>query len=204
MAALLTACGAAAPTATQPSPPKPTIAAPAAATGAPAAAAPTQAAAAPATAAAQPTSAPAAATAAPASAAATKPAAAAPSSETVYVFNVGSKDVTLIDAAGRSVRETRPLGAAVRWLSNEQSFSDGDRIWTYDFPDNKVQVIAIDPKSVEIAKTIKDLGTGPAHSVVVLPDKKKAAVNIAGDNAVAILDLASGQVDGKIKTGAFP
>ena len=124
--------------------------------------------------------------------------------ETVYVFNVGSKDVTLIDAANRRVRETRPLGASVRWLSNEQTYWDGRRIWTYDFPDNKVQAIAIDPKQVAITNTIAGLGEGPGHSLVVLPDKKKAAINVAGDNLIAFLNLEAGQVESTVKTGAFP
>src|SRR5205823_9922042 len=79
---------------------------------------------------------------------------AAESRETVYVFNVGSKDVTLIDVANRQVRETRPLGASVRWLSNEQTYWDGARIWTYDFPNDQVQAIAIDPRQVAITKTM--------------------------------------------------
>jgi YVTN family beta-propeller protein len=124
--------------------------------------------------------------------------------ETVYVFNVGSKDVTLIDVASRQVRETRPLGASVRWLSNEQTYWDGARIWTYDFPDNQVQAIAIDPKQVAVTKTITGLGKGPGHSLVVLPDKKTAAVNVAGDNLIAFLDLEGGQVDSTLTTGAFP
>ena len=124
--------------------------------------------------------------------------------ETVYVFNVGSKDVTLIDAADRIVRETRPLGASVRWLSNEQTYWDGARIWTYDFPNDQVQAIAIDPKQVAITKTIAGLGKGPGHSLVVLPDKKKAAVNVAGDNLIAFLDLEHGAVDSTLQTGAFP
>src|SRR5262249_13705446 len=99
--------------------------------------------------------------------------------ETVYVFNDGSRDVTLIGAADRRVRETRPLGASVRWLSNEQTYWDGRRIWTYDFPDNQVQAIAIDPKQVAITRTISGLGKGPGHSLVVLPDKKTAAINVA-------------------------
>jgi hypothetical protein len=129
---------------------------------------------------------------------------AAESRETVYVFNVGSKDVTLIDAADRVVRETRPLGAAVRWLSNEQTYWDGARIWTYDFPNDQVQAIAIDPRQVAITKTIAGLGKGPGHSLVVLPDKKKAAVNVAGDNVIAFLDLERGAVDATLATGAFP
>ncbi len=124
--------------------------------------------------------------------------------ETVYVFNVGSKDVTLIDAADRVVRETRPLGASVRWLSNEQTYWDGARIWTYDFPNDQVQAIAIDPRQVAITKTIAGLGKGPGHSLVVLPDKKKAAVNVAGDNLIAFLNLEGGAVDSTLQTGAFP
>jgi DNA-binding beta-propeller fold protein YncE len=128
----------------------------------------------------------------------------AESRETVYVFNVGSRDVTLIDAANRQVRETRPLGASVRWLSNEQTYWDGARIWTYDFPNDRVQAIAIDPRQVAITKTIAGLGKGPGHSLVVLPDKKKAAVNVAGDNLIAFLDLEHGSVDATLPTGAFP
>jgi len=129
---------------------------------------------------------------------------AAESRETVYVFNVGSKDVTLIDVADRRVRETRPLGASVRWLSNEQTYWDGARIWTYDFPNDQVQAIAIDPEQVAVTKTIRGLGKGPGHSLVVLPDKKKAAVNVAGDNLIAFLDLEQGNVESTLRTGAFP
>ena len=200
------AAAAASPTAA-PSPP-PTAASPTAGASAPATSASAGATAAPGVAGAATKPAAGATTAAPSAGATTAPAAgaagAAAGGETVYVFNVASKDVTLIDAASRQVKSTKPLGAQVRWLSNEQTFSDGERIWTYDFPDNKVQVIAIDPKEIALTKTIKDLGTGPAHSVVVLPDKKKAAVNIAGDNVVALVDLPSGSVEAKIKTGAFP
>jgi hypothetical protein len=129
---------------------------------------------------------------------------AAESRETAYVFNVGSKDVTLIDVANRQVRETRPLGASVRWLSNEQTYWDGARIWTYDFPDDQVQAIAIDPRQVAITRTIAGLGKGPGHSLVVLPDRKKAAINVAGDNLIAFLDLEHGSVDATLQTGAFP
>jgi len=126
------------------------------------------------------------------------------SAETVYVFNVGSKDVTLIDAAARQARETRPLGAAVRWLSNEQSYWDGQLVWTYDFPDNKLQAIGIDPRNVAVSRTIPDLGNGPGHSLMLLPDKKTAAINVAGDNVIAVLDVASGQIVRKVPTGKFP
>jgi WD40 repeat protein len=126
------------------------------------------------------------------------------SAETVYVFNVGSKDVTLIDAAARQTRETRQLGSAVRWLSNEQSYWDGQLVWTYDFPDNKLQAIGIDPRNVAVTRTIPDLGNGPGHSLMLLPDKKTAAINVAGDNLIAVVDVASGQIMRKVPTGKFP
>jgi DNA-binding beta-propeller fold protein YncE len=135
------------------------------------------------------------------------PAASTPgaSAETVYVFNVGSKDVTLIDAASRQPRETRPLGAAVRWLSNEQTYWDGQLVWTYDFPDNKLQAIGIDPGNVSVQKTIPELGTGPGHSLMLLPDNKKmAAINVAGDDVIALIDVGSSQIIRKVPTGKFP
>lgn len=124
--------------------------------------------------------------------------------ETVYVFNVGSRDVTLIDAAARQARETRPLGAAVRFLSNEQTYWDGQLVWTYDFPDNKLQAIGIDPRTVSVSRTIADLGNGPGHSLMLLPDKKTAAINVAGDNQIAVIDVASSQIVRKVPTGKFP
>ena len=124
--------------------------------------------------------------------------------ETVLVFNVGSRDVTLIDAAARQVLETKPIGAQVRWLSNEQTYWDGTSVWTYDFPNNRLQAIAIDPRAVAVTRTVDEIGTGPGHSLVVLPGGRRAAVNVAGDNLIALLDLASGQVDATVSTGAFP
>jgi DNA-binding beta-propeller fold protein YncE len=149
-----------------------------------------------------------AATTQPTTVAVAAPSAATPiatsATETVYVFNVGSRDVTLIDAAARQARETRPLGAAVRFLSNEQTYWDGQLVWTYDFPGNKLQAIGIDPRSVTVARTIPDLGTGPGHSLMLLPDKKTAAINVAGDNQIAVIDVASSQIIRKVPTGKFP
>jgi DNA-binding beta-propeller fold protein YncE len=65
-------------------------------------------------------------------------------------------------------------------------------------------VIAIDPQAVAVTRTIAEIGTGPAHGVVLLPDRTKALVNVAGDNRLAFLDLAAGQVEAAIDMGAFP
>lgn len=122
----------------------------------------------------------------------------------VYVFNVGTKDVSVIDSATNKVMATRPLGAAVRWLSNEQSYWDGANVWTYDFPDNKLQALAIDPKEMKVVKTI-DTGTiGPGHSLMLTPDKKTALLNAAGSNVINVIDVTAGTVTDKIDTGKFP
>ncbi len=121
-----------------------------------------------------------------------------------YAFNAGSQDVTRFDPGTRQPIDTRPLGATVRWLSNEQRFWDGQSIWTYDFPDNRVEAIAIDPVTVQVTRTIATGGSGPAHSLVLTPDLRTAWVNLAGDNKLAAVDVTSGQVTAEVATGAFP
>lgn len=132
------------------------------------------------------------------------PEAAVPDGLIGYAFNAKTKDVTLFDPVTREVLATKPLGAVVRWLSNEQRFWDGRYIWTYDFPDDAVQALAIDPLTVTVARTLPTAGTGPAHSLMLTPDRKTAWLNVAGDNALLALDLASGEVAAEVKTGAFP
>ncbi|HLG50897.1 MAG TPA: hypothetical protein VKY56_04580 [Chloroflexota bacterium] len=130
-----------------------------------------------------------------------------PSSEKapwVYVFNTGSQDVSIIDTATNKVLSTRPLGAVVRWLSNEQRYWDGSLIWTYDFPNNKLKAIAIDPKEIKVVRTIDTGSVGPGHSLMLLPDKQTAVLNAAGSNVIDVIDLKAGQVTDKIETGKFP
>ena len=121
-----------------------------------------------------------------------------------YAFNAGGQDVTIFDPETRLAITTRLLGATVRWLSNEQRFWDGRHIWTYDFPANQVRALAIDPRTVEVARTIAVRGNGPAHSLMLTPDRKTAWLNVAGANALAALDIASGQVIAEVATGAYP
>ncbi|MCL4508347.1 MAG: YncE family protein [Chloroflexi bacterium] len=138
---------------------------------------------------------------------ATKSVAAASSSEKplwVYVFNVGTKDVTIINAATNKVLATRPLGAAVRWLSNEQRYWDGEHIWTYDFPNNNLVAIAIDPKAIKVVETVETGTKGPGHSLMLSPDLKSAYVNSAGSNVIDVIDVASKKVRDKIEVGSFP
>ncbi|HVA24284.1 MAG TPA: hypothetical protein VMW62_07810 [Chloroflexota bacterium] len=126
-----------------------------------------------------------------------------PPAQTIAVFNVGSKDVTLIDAASNEVTGTKPLGAAVRWLGEEQAYWDGKLIWTYDFPNNKLEVLAIDPARWQVAKRIP-AGNGPGHSVILSKDHKTATINVAGDNKLLAFDTSSNAQTASVDVGKFP
>ena len=118
-------------------------------------------------------------------------------------FNVGSKDVTVIDPGTNEVTETKPLGASIRWLSNALPYWDGASIWSYDFPQNKLEVLSIDPTSWKVTKRVP-VGDGPGHAVVLSKDLKAATVNVAGDDKLVTLDTAGGNVLRSAPVGKFP
>jgi DNA-binding beta-propeller fold protein YncE len=120
------------------------------------------------------------------------------------VFNTGSKDVTLFNPATNEVTGTRQTSAAVRWLSNEQHYWDGESIWTYDFPNNELQAIAIDPQTFEVTKQVPVGGSGPGHSFVLSPDNRRGFVNCAGSDFLAVVDPVAGEVTERVEVGAFP
>ena len=121
-----------------------------------------------------------------------------------YAFNAKTQDVTLFDPATLRVIATEPLGAVVRWLSNEQRFWDGRHVWTYDFPGDRVRAIAVDPRAPAVARALPTGGAGPAPSLMLTPDRAEAWVNVAGDDELAVLDLEAGEVVARVGTGAFP
>jgi len=120
------------------------------------------------------------------------------------VFNTASRDVTLFDSDSNEVTATRPTNAIVRWLSNEQHYWDGESIWTYDFPGNELQAIAIDPKTFEVTKQVPVNGAGPGHSFVLSPNNERGFVNSAGSNFLAVVDPTAGEVLERVEMGAFP
>ena len=120
------------------------------------------------------------------------------------VFNTGSKDVTLFDPATNRVTGSRPTGAVVRWLSNEQHYFDGESVWTYDYPEGEVLAIAIDPETFEITKRVPTGGAGPGHSFVLTPDNRRGFVNAAESDFLAVVDPRVGKVVERIETGAYP
>jgi len=120
------------------------------------------------------------------------------------VFNTGSGDVTLFDPATNEVTGSRPTNAVVRWLSGEQRYFDGESIWTYDYPEEEVRAIAINPETFEMVSQVPTGGAGPGHSFVLTPDGRRGFVNVAGDDFLAVVDPRAGEVVGQIETGAYP
>jgi hypothetical protein len=120
------------------------------------------------------------------------------------VFNTASEDVTLFDPATNLITDTRPTNAVVRWLSNEQHYWDGERIWTYDFPDNELRAIAIDPETLQIVSEVPVDGSGPGHSFVLSPDNKRGFVNSAGSDFLAVVDPTARAVIERVEMGSFP
>lgn len=123
-----------------------------------------------------------------------------------YAFGTYERDTTVFDASSLRVLRRQPLGATVRWLSNQQTFWDGRFIWTYHVPDpaQLVEAIAIDPRSLGVARTVRTESLGPAHSLMLGPDLTTAWVNSAGNNELVVLHLPAGEVVDRIETGAFP
>jgi len=122
----------------------------------------------------------------------------------LYAFNAGTKNVSIIDMETQAVIATKALGAAVRWLSNEQDFFDGRLVWTYeDKDDGKVDALAIDLPTSKVAKRIR-LGNGPGFSVVLMADRRFALADVAGDDKIAVVDTKAFKVARYISSGKYP
>lgn len=129
----------------------------------------------------------------------------------LFVFNMGSADVTIIDAATNQVLGTRPVGFKVRWLADQMRSFDGTLLWTYGLrlervgsaAGLKVDAIAFDPVALRVVER-QEMGKGPAHSVVLTPDRQQVLMNVAGDDALVYLDPATGQVTHRVAVGKFP
>ena len=91
-----------------------------------------------------------------------------------------------------------------------QSF-DGMLLWTYGLRTErvggtdvtKVDVIAFDPVALRVVKR-QEVGRGPAHSVVLTPDRKQVLMNVAGDDLIVYIDPATTQVTHAVPVGKFP
>lgn len=128
-------------------------------------------------------------------------AAPAGASPLVYVFNVGSKDISVIDPSSQTVVRTIPLGTGVQWFSDR--YFDGTYIWTTEANMERAVVLLLDPATMQVTKRI-DVGKGPDFAVKLTPDLREAWTHAAGDDVVVVLDVQTHQVIRRIPVGRFP
>ena len=88
-----------------------------------------------------------------------------------YAFNSKSQDVTLFDPGTATVLATKPLGAVVRWLSNEQRFWDGQLSLDLRFPRERGAGRCRRSAGDHRRALARDRRCGPAHSLMLTPDR---------------------------------
>lgn len=121
-----------------------------------------------------------------------------PDGAQIWMANAGDGTVSIVDIAGRKVAQTFPVDAR---RSNRLKFTpDGQRVLISDLATGNLLVI--DAPSRKEIKRIK-IGSGIA-GILVSPDGSKAYVAATPDDYVAVVDLKSLEMTGKISTGKGP
>jgi YVTN family beta-propeller protein len=67
----------------------------------------------------------------------------------------------------------------------------------------KVDIVAFDPAALKVIRR-HEVGRGPAHSVVLTPDRRTVMINVAGDDLIVYVDPTTGQVTHRLSVGKFP
>jgi len=106
---------------------------------------------------------------------------------TVYVVNVGSDDVSVIDPLGRAVVATIAVGAQPNGVAVTP---DGQRVYVSNFRDDSVSVI--DAARRGVVATV-EVGDGPV-GIAVSPDGRHAYVANRESSTVSVIDTASDAV----------
>ena len=124
-------------------------------------------------------------------------AAAAPAQPFAYVANLGSDDVTVIDAAGLLPVARLPAGDDPDGVALSP---DGRRVYVASFVSGTVHTIDAETQQVIASATV---GGGPV-GLAATPDGERLYVTRREDDTVAVLGLASGTVEAVIPVGYGP
>ena len=120
-----------------------------------------------------------------------------------YVFNAKTQDVTLFDPATQEVLVTRPLArsCAGSRMSSDSGMGDtsGRTICRGSGAGHRRRPALSHHRAHPSHRRY-----GPAHSLMLTPDRKTAWVNVAGGDYLAVLDLETGEVADEVATGSFP
>ncbi len=114
-----------------------------------------------------------------------------------YVANLGSDDVSVIDAHSNSVIATVPVGQDPDGIV---ATSDGSRVYVTNFVSGTVSVI--ETRTNTVLATIP-VGSGPV-GIALAPADTFAYVANRGSDSVSVIDTAAGSVVATIPVGAGP
>jgi YVTN family beta-propeller protein len=124
-----------------------------------------------------------------------------PNQRKLYVANIGSGSVTVIDRSNpfpsRAVKSVA-TGAGAEGIDVSR---DGKQVWVTNRGANTISVI--DTATDAVLATFESGGAMPIR-VKFTPDGRQAWVSNARSNAVTVFDAATRQLIGKIEVGAVP
>jgi YVTN family beta-propeller protein len=120
-----------------------------------------------------------------------------PDERKLYVANIGSGSVTVIDRSTGGVKSV-PTGAGAEGIDVSP---DGREVWVTNRGANTVSVI--DVKTDAVAASFESGGKFPIR-IKFTPDGRQAWVSNAMSNAVTVFDVASRKPLGSIEVGAVP
>lgn len=123
--------------------------------------------------------------------------AATPDESKLYVANIGSGSVSVIDRAGGSVT-TVPTGAGAEGIAVSP---DGREAWATNRGEGTVSVIEVETD--EVVATFPSGGEVPIR-VAFTPDGAEAWVSNAGSDAVTVFRTADRTLDATLEVGAVP
>jgi len=121
-----------------------------------------------------------------------------PDGKEVWAANSGDGTVSVIDVASKKVTATLDLKTK---HTNRLKFTpDGKLVLISD--DGGGELLVVDTATHTERKRLK-VGQGP-EGTLIQPDGRRAYVALSRDNAVAVIDLKTLELAGKITTGNGP
>ncbi len=121
-----------------------------------------------------------------------------PDGKQLWVANAGDQTVSIVDVAARKVVQT--LGVSAARTNRLKLTPDGKRVLLSD-PAGSDLVVLDAASRTEVRKVPVGRGGG---GILVTPDGGRAFVALAQENAVAVVDLRTLAVTGRISTGRNP
>jgi YVTN family beta-propeller protein len=125
----------------------------------------------------------------------------APGGGEIWAANAQDGTVTIIDVGTKQVTDTIPI--PVKGANRLKFTPDGKRVLISGLGGGATKnLVVMDVTTRKEIKTI-DLGGGAA-GIVITPDGSRAYVAVSGKDTVAVVDLKSLQISGKVPTGRQP